>query len=164
MIRKAPRDEEPVPFHQDEAYWNPWFDYRSLGVWTPLDPATVESGCMSMVPGSHLEGIRTHALRNDDPTVTLIDMVDPPVERAVPQPVPIGGASFHHCRTIHGSGPNVSDHPRRVVIAEWQAAPVRREAPKDHPWFWPRHEARQGHCESGRDERRAVSPRQATRA
>ena len=50
-----------------------------------------------------------------------------------------GGASFHHCRTIHGSGPNRSDHVRRAYINEWQAVPVQRETPKDHPWFWPRY-------------------------
>jgi len=141
MVRKAPHDDESLPFHQDEAFWDPTFDYRSLGVWMPLDPATVESGCMSLVPGSHREGIRPHQLGQGDPAVTYIELVDPPVARAVPHPIPIGGASFHHCRTIHGSGPNTSHQPRRAYVNEWQAAPVRRATPKDHPWFWPRQEA-----------------------
>jgi ectoine hydroxylase-related dioxygenase (phytanoyl-CoA dioxygenase family) len=27
--------------------------------------------------------------------------------------LPAGGASFHHCLTLHGSGPNLSGRPRR---------------------------------------------------
>lgn len=139
MVRKAPRDDEALPFHQDEAFWDPNFDYRSLGVWMPLDPATEESGCMSLAPGSHLEGVREHRLGKGDPAVTYIEMIDPPLARMVAHPIPIGGASFHHCRTIHGSGPNRSDHVRRAYINEWQAVPVKRDKPKDHPWFWPRY-------------------------
>jgi ectoine hydroxylase-related dioxygenase (phytanoyl-CoA dioxygenase family) len=141
MVRKAPGDDESLPYHQDEAFWDPNFDYHSLGVWMPLDPATVESGCMSLAPGSHLEGVREHRLGQGDPAVTYIELTDPPLNRVVPHPIPVGGASFHHCRTIHGSGPNRSDHPRRAYVNEWQAVPVRRAAPKDHPWWWPRHEA-----------------------
>jgi ectoine hydroxylase-related dioxygenase (phytanoyl-CoA dioxygenase family) len=141
MVRKAPRDDESLPYHQDEAFWDPTFDYKSLGVWMPLDPATVESGCMSLAPGTHKEGVVPHRLGKGDPAVTYIEAVSPPLDRFVPHPIPVGGASFHHCRTIHGSGPNVSERPRRAYINEWQAAPVKRATPKDHPWFWPRAEA-----------------------
>jgi ectoine hydroxylase-related dioxygenase (phytanoyl-CoA dioxygenase family) len=141
MVRKAPRDDESIPYHQDEAFWDPSFDYKSLGVWMPLDPATVETGCMSLVPGSHKKGIVTHKFGLGDPAVTYIEAADPPAERAVLHPIPIGGASFHHCRTIHGSGPNVSDKPRRAYINEWQAKPAQRETPNDRPWFWKRQEA-----------------------
>ena len=145
MVRKSPRDTEALPYHQDEAFWDPTLDYRALGVWMPLDPATVETGCMSMVPGSHKRGIQPHQLGQGDPAVTYIELVDKPAE-PVPHPIPVGGASFHHCRTIHGSGPNVSDRPRRAYINEWQAAPVKRAEPKDHPWYWPRFEAMSRHA------------------
>ena len=141
MVRKSPRDTESLPYHQDEAFWDPEYDYRSLGVWMPLDPATVESGCMKLAPGSHLEGIWPHQLGQGDPAVTYIEAVNQPHDRVVPHPIPVGGASFHHCRTVHGSGPNTSGHVRRAYINEWQAAPVKRATPKDHPWYWPRREA-----------------------
>lgn len=141
MVRKAPHDEESLPYHQDEAFWDPNFDYQSLGVWMALDTATVENGCMSLAPGTHLEGVREHRLGKGDPAVTYIELTDPPLDRVVPHPIPVGGASFHHCRTIHGSGPNHSNRHRRAYINEWQAVPVRRGAPKDHPWWWPRQAA-----------------------
>jgi len=143
MVRKAPRDTERLPYHQDEAFWDPTFDYQGLGVWMPLDDATLETGCMSLVPGSHLKGIQPHQLGQGDPAVTYIETVDQSGQGAELHPIPKGGASFHHCRTIHGSGPNVSDRPRRAYVNEWQSVPAKRATPKDHPWYWPRHEAMQ---------------------
>ena len=67
MIRKPARIGESLPWHQDEAYWDPAFDYVALGCWMPLDKATIESGCMSMIPGSHLGDILPHRHLNDDP-------------------------------------------------------------------------------------------------
>ena len=138
MVRKAPGDDEALPWHQDEAFWDPRFDYRALGCWMPLDPATVESGCMRLVPGSHLGGIRPHAYPGGDATVTTLVCQDVPEHRAIDRPIPVGGASFHHCRTIHGSGPNTTGHVRRAVINEWQAPPARRATPADRPWYWAR--------------------------
>lgn len=140
MVRKSPNDTEALCFHQDEAFWDPHLDYLALGCWMPLDPATIESGCMDMVPGSHKLGIVPHKLGQDDPAVSYIEVVNP-VSNTVPRPIPVGGASFHHCRTIHGSGPNMTGRVRRAFINEWQKIPVKRAAPKDHPWWFARYEA-----------------------
>ena len=112
MLPKPPRVGQPLPWHQDEAYWDPGFDYRALGCWLTLDPATVESGCMSFIPGSHRGDVRPHRHLNDDPTLRPVaDGID--IAGAVPVPVEPGGAIFHHCRTLHSSGANRSDHIRR---------------------------------------------------
>jgi ectoine hydroxylase-related dioxygenase (phytanoyl-CoA dioxygenase family) len=34
--------------------------------------------------------------------------------------LPKGHVSVHHCRTIHGSGPNLSDRPRRAIAVHMQ--------------------------------------------
>ncbi len=34
--------------------------------------------------------------------------------------IPKGHMSFHHCRTYHGSGANLSDRPRRAVSLHMQ--------------------------------------------
>src|SRR5689334_5709179 len=36
MILKPPHVGGPLPWHQDEAYWETAFAYRALGVWVPL--------------------------------------------------------------------------------------------------------------------------------
>lgn len=46
MILKPAGYGTQTPWHQDEAYWNPEVIPHSLSVWLPLDPATLESGCM----------------------------------------------------------------------------------------------------------------------
>ncbi len=136
MIRKPPRIGDSLPWHQDEAYWEPTHDYRALGCWMPLDDATVESGCMSMIPGSHLGDIVPHRHLNDDPSIEGLETVSPPARarEAVTLPTPAGGAVLHHCRMLHMSGPNVSDHVRRAYANEWQTPPVKRAVPHHRPW------------------------------
>ena len=136
MIRKPPRIGEPLPWHQDEAYWEPSLVYRALGCWMPLDAATLDNGCMSFIPGSHRSEVRPHRHVGDDPRVhalfTTPDEAD--VARAVPVPVPAGGAVFHHSRTLHASGPNRTDSVRRAYANEWQLAPQTAEVTPDRPW------------------------------
>ena len=40
--------------------------------------------------------------------------------RKVPVVIPRGHVSFHHCRTYHGSGANLSDRPRRAISLHLQ--------------------------------------------
>ena len=133
MILKPPHVGGPLPWHQDEAYWDTGFAYRALGCWVPLDPATVESGCMHFLPGSHVGPVRPHRHIDDDPNVHgLVDRGGRRHRRASPVPLAPGGATFHHCRTLHMTTPNVSDHVRRAWATEIQveprAPPARRAA------------------------------------
>jgi hypothetical protein len=134
MIRKPARIGAPLPWHQDEAYWDPGFDYAALGVWMPLDPATRESGCMSFIPGSHRGEVRKHRHVGDDPSVHALFTEDVDETRAESLPLASGGAILHHCRTLHSSGPNRSARVRRAYANEFQLAPVKRAAPYDRPW------------------------------
>ena len=136
MILKPPRVGGPLPWHQDEAYWDTSFAYRALGMWVPLDPATIDSGCMHFLPGSHAGEVRTHRHIDDDPNVHGLETDVPDADRAVAVPIDAGGATFHHCRTLHMTTPNVSDLPRRAWANEIQVEPIplpEGERP-DHPW------------------------------
>ena len=128
MIRKPPHDGDSgaLPWHQDEAYWDRSLKYHATSCWMPLDPATVESGCMSFIPGSHRSGVREHRATEGDfaSHVVSVEGVDSTLALAVP--VPAGGAVFHHCRTLHSSGPNRSARVRRAYSNEWQLEPVKR--------------------------------------
>lgn len=137
MIRKPPRIGESLPWHQDEAYWEPSLVYRALGCWMPLDEATLENGCMSFIPGSQLGEVMPHRHVGDDPSVhALFTSPDPAdIARAVAVPTPAGGAVFHHSRTLHASGPNVSDRVRRAYANEWQLTPVKAETTPERPWI-----------------------------
>ena len=137
MIRKPARVGEALPWHQDEAYWDPGLTYTALGCWMPLDAATIESGCMSFVPGSHLGDIRPHRHVGDDPNVHGLYCTPTPDElaRAVPAPTPAGGAVLHHCRMLHSSGPNISPNVRRAYANEWQLPPEKAHEIPRRDWI-----------------------------
>jgi ectoine hydroxylase-related dioxygenase (phytanoyl-CoA dioxygenase family) len=62
----------------------------------------------------------------------VTDAVD--ASRAVACPIPAGGATFHHCRTLHFAGPNTTDEPRRAYILVLSASSTPRETPAHRPW------------------------------
>jgi ectoine hydroxylase-related dioxygenase (phytanoyl-CoA dioxygenase family) len=135
MIMKPARYGAPTPWHQDEAYWDPDLIPNSASAWLPLDVATVSSGCLQFIPGSHHEDIHWHKHINDDPTIhgLVTEEVDP--SKAVACPLQPGGATFHHCRTLHYAGPNTTDNPRRAYILVLGTEPLKRETPMQKPWI-----------------------------
>ena len=137
MIRKPALVGEALPWHQDEAYWDPALIYRALGCWLPLDDATVENGCMSYIPGSHRSEVLPHRHVGDDPRVHALftSPAHADLAQAVPVPLPAGGAVFHHSRAVHSSGPNRTDKARRAYANEWQLAPVKAEVAPIRPWI-----------------------------
>jgi ectoine hydroxylase-related dioxygenase (phytanoyl-CoA dioxygenase family) len=135
LIAKPPRHGHETPWHQDEAYGDPNFDYEALGAWVPLDDADVENGCMWFLPGSHRNGVLRHQHLGDDPSIhVLVTSAEIDTSAAVPVPLPAGGASFHHRRTLHYAGPNHSERQRRAWSNEFQTTPVARSDAAERPW------------------------------
>jgi ectoine hydroxylase-related dioxygenase (phytanoyl-CoA dioxygenase family) len=134
MIRKPPGGRAAL-WHQDHAYWQPELDYYALGVWLPMHDVSVEMGAMQFIPGSHKRGLLKHR-HADEPQHNVL-VVDEPfdVSKAVPCPLKAGGATFHHCETLHYTAPNTTNQPRLAYPMEFQITPVRRETPVDMPWM-----------------------------
>jgi hypothetical protein len=125
----------PAPWHQDEAYWNPQMLYRSLSVWMPLQPATLENGCLQFIPGSHRWEILEHQSIGGDTRVHGLEVAEPfDRSAAVPCPLPPGGATFHLNRTMHYAGPNNSEIPRRAYIIGFGLPTSKREGERRFPW------------------------------
>src|SRR5580658_10303220 len=61
-IYKMPNNQTPTAWHQDEAYNKEPIPLRSIHFWIPLQPVTIENGCMWFVPGSHQGGLLPHAV------------------------------------------------------------------------------------------------------
>ncbi|MBI3831823.1 MAG: phytanoyl-CoA dioxygenase family protein [Planctomycetes bacterium] len=125
-----------TPWHQDNAYWSPDHDHCSLSVWMPLQPATLENGCMQFVPGSNEWEILPHHCINHDPRVHGLELDNPEkyTATAVPCPLPPGGATFHFNKTLHYAGPNRSDIPRRAYILGFGLPATKRAKPHDFYW------------------------------
>ena len=125
----------PTPWHQDEAYWDPGLNYRSLSVWMPLQEATLENGCMVFLPGSHGQEVTPHQSIGGDPRVHGLEMVEAVDEtQAVACPLPPGGATFHDSRTMHFTGANRSAVPRRAYILGFGAPATPRSDDRRFPW------------------------------
>jgi ectoine hydroxylase-related dioxygenase (phytanoyl-CoA dioxygenase family) len=136
MLRKPARVGYEAPWHQDEAYWDPGLDYHAVGNWMPLDDADVDNGCLWFVPGSHRGDVLPHRHPNDDPSVNILELVEPAdTSTAVAVPTRAGGASFHHPRTLHYSRPNTTDTTRRAYANEYQTVPTVRDVPAHRPWI-----------------------------
>lgn len=108
-----------VAWHQDYSYWTRTKPVAHITCWCALDDATVENGCLHYIPGSHkwgllpkpviageLEGIKDF----------LNDEQKKQFENPQAAPVRAGEAIFHHSLTLHGSGENKSDQPRRAFV------------------------------------------------
>ncbi len=117
LFIKEPETRHYVSWHQDATYVgiSP-HDY--VTPWLALTPSDRETGCMSMIPGSHRDDIQPHLETfHDDNILTrgqAIQQVDESV--AVDLILRPGQMSLHHCRVIHGSQPNRSQQ-RRVGFA-----------------------------------------------
>lgn len=134
-IRKPPHSGAETPWHQDEAYWDPAYDHPALSVWLPLQPATMDNGCMQFAPGSHRGEVVPHDLVNAAEADGL-RVRDPreAMRAAVACPIPAGGATVHAARTLHHAGANATDQPRRALIMGFRTAPIPLDRPRDFPW------------------------------
>jgi hypothetical protein len=135
-IRKPPRDGGETPWHQDEAYWDPGFEHHAISVWMPLQPATLDNGCMQFIAGSHRADVLEHRLINPE-SHGLVVSDDSVVTDPVPCPLPPGGATVHSGRTVHYAGPNTTDEPRRALIMAFFVEPRRLDQPRNFHWQRP---------------------------
>ena len=127
-LLKPPFRGSEKPWHQDTAYfdWTPLDGI--LGTWLALDPATVENGCMQIIPGSHRLGPAAHFHLRDcqiaDGRVR--------VEQAVVVPLAPGGVLFFSGLLHHGTPPNTSAARRRALQFHYAAAGCRRMTIHQH--------------------------------
>ena len=139
----------PTPWHQDEAYWDPGLVYESLSVWMPLQEASRENGCMQFVPGSHRLEVVPHHPIGHDPRVHGLEVDEADTSTAVACPLPAGGATMHHCRTLHYASGNRSAGDRRAYILVVAVPTRKRETPRVFPWLTQRHSGRAQQAKEG---------------
>ncbi|HEX9996452.1 MAG TPA: phytanoyl-CoA dioxygenase family protein [Abditibacterium sp.] len=128
-IFKPAKHGATTPWHQDEAYWSPDLEYRSMSVWLPLQDVDESNGCMQFIAGSHRNEVAPHQPINNDPRIHGLELSpDAEVDTLNPQicPLPAGGATFHPSRTLHFTAANHSERPRRALIMMFGAPPSKR--------------------------------------
>ena len=120
-VFKMPEGEKEFPWHQDDGYTavtpSPY-----LTLWLALNEATVENGCVSVLPGSHKDGLKAH---HPSPIGLVCHDADDP-DQGVPVPVPAGGIACFWSLTAHKSGVNRSEGIRKAYIVQYSKAPLHR--------------------------------------
>jgi ectoine hydroxylase-related dioxygenase (phytanoyl-CoA dioxygenase family) len=112
---KAAGYGSPVEWHQDWGFY-PHTNDDILAVGVCIDGMSQENGGMLVVPGSHRGPVYDHHQNGYFVGAVTDSVVD--LDQVVQLEVPPGGISLHHVRTLHGSVPNRSPRPRRLLLLE----------------------------------------------
>ncbi|MEM1108643.1 MAG: phytanoyl-CoA dioxygenase family protein [Planctomycetota bacterium] len=113
-------------WHQDEDFI-PTRDRSLTGGWIALDDATVENGCLWVIPGSHKPGVLwPQAIQDDDRFDCTAESVNFPYskEDEVPVEVKAGSIVFFNGYLLHRSLPNRAPEGtfRRVLVNHYMSA------------------------------------------
>jgi ectoine hydroxylase-related dioxygenase (phytanoyl-CoA dioxygenase family) len=113
------------PWHQDSPYFAfdcPHVD-RLVSLQVYLDDATVENGCLWMIPGSHARG-RLPCFEDRGTLGRLYTDVERALPGAehVPIAAPAGSVIFFHGDVVHGSRRNETSSDRRAFVLTYQPA------------------------------------------
>ncbi|MCO6418946.1 phytanoyl-CoA dioxygenase family protein [Siccirubricoccus sp. KC 17139] len=103
-----------VPWHQDGTYFG-LAPHEHVTAWVALTPSTEDSGCVTMLPGSHKHGQLPHTDRSDPGIMlsrgqTVKAEID--ASQCVPIPLQPGEFSLHDTMVLHASSPNRSKMDR----------------------------------------------------
>ncbi len=124
---KPPRLGREKPWHQDKAYFEYALGTPVVGVWIALDEATVENGCMQLLPGRHKEGPILHFQRRDwqicDQTILGT--------KSVAVPLKPGGLLLFDGMLPHGTPHNSSPKRRRALQFHYLPAGTPKVPPEE---------------------------------
>jgi ectoine hydroxylase-related dioxygenase (phytanoyl-CoA dioxygenase family) len=113
VFSKPAGDGMAIPWHQDGQYW-PMRPLKNVTVWVAVDAATVDNGCMRIVPGTHTQGLLEHVSSTDE-TLALDQGLKPGAfDEATAYDVELepGQFSLHDAMVVHGSNANRSGRRR----------------------------------------------------
>lgn len=116
LINKAPKTNQPTPWHQDAAYWIDMPDKRALSIWFAIDEATLENGCMWYTPKSHKLPLREH----HQPVGKGALQCQGTEEESTAVPLKPGSCAIHHGHTLHYSRGNTTNSHRRAFILNFR--------------------------------------------
>jgi len=131
-VIKEPRTKKFVSWHQDLTYWG--LNSEDLvTAWVALSPATKESGCIKILPGSHKDGrqkqretfSKENILHKGQELELKIDK-----KHVVNLELKPGEVSIHHGWIAHASHPNNSKDRRIGLSLQYIATSVSAKYPE----------------------------------
>jgi len=110
-----------VPWHQDKSYWPGANANPVITVWIPLVDATLENGCLHLMPRTHHRRLLPYHNEQYSGTGYLeTDEQHVRGARVLPLPLETGSALLFNDRLLHMSTVNDSDHVRWSVDLRYQ--------------------------------------------
>ena len=121
LFVKAP-GKKGQSWHQDE-YYIPTRDQSLLGAWIAIDDATIENGCLWIIPGRPgyiMQRRRYGGIEYADVDTVDVSGID---ERAIPVEVKSGSVVFFNGYTLHSSLANkTADNFRMALVNHYMSA------------------------------------------
>jgi phytanoyl-CoA hydroxylase len=134
------------PWHQD-SYYFPFEPARPVtGVWLAVTEATLENGCLHVLPGSHREPVHPHVPdRRPGANYGYVEIVDHDMSGTVPVSMAPGDLLLFDSHLMHRSTDNVSSGLRAAMVYHYAAAgTVDRSRNLVNDWVPARRERQEG--------------------
>lgn len=128
FFTKKAHDPRFISWHQDSTYYG-LEPPESITAWVAFTDATSLSGCMKIVPGTHIGPAILPHEETHDPNNLLSrgqTIRDLDTTTAVEMPLKAGQFSIHHNKTVHSSEPNNADWPRVGFAIHYAASDVKQ--------------------------------------
>lgn len=120
-----------VGWHQDYNYWQCAAEPTLLTAWVAFDDVDILNGCMQVIPHSNTWGLMDKSdffqqdIKSQEKNMRI---PEGEIFKKVPLVMKAGQVSFHHALTLHGSGPNTTNHPRRSIAIHLMTGDTRYRA------------------------------------
>jgi hypothetical protein len=122
LFTKAATGGTELPWHQDGgSFWGLDRDPQ-VQIWTALDDAPLEAGCVEVLDGSHHGGLASPLGGVVQPEALARARAD---ERRLPLPARAGEVLLLHNHLWHRSGSNTTGQPRRAFTCAYMHASTR---------------------------------------
>ena len=136
LFIKEPQSAGFVSWHQDATYVG-IKPHNFVTPWLALTPSNRENGCMSMIPGSHIDHIQEHDDTFDDDNILTRGQVVRDVDESTTVDLILrpGQMSLHHAEVIHGSRPNLGSDRRIGFAMQAYMPPEARQVIGKNYWL-----------------------------
>ena len=109
------------PYHQDSFYFQ--FDHPQVGVWLAISEATLENGCLVVLPGSHREPIHSHVVpERKGSNYGYLEIVDQDFAGEVPVLMNPGDVLVFNANLMHRSYDNRARSRRAALVYHYTAS------------------------------------------
>jgi len=136
LFIKEPSSSHYVSWHQDATYMG-IEPHEFVSPWIALSHSNRESGCMSMIPGSHRWGIQAHEETFAEDNILTRGQAISEIDegQAVDLILKPGQMSVHHAKVVHGSRPNLSRNRRIGYVLQAFMPPPAKQVLGENYWM-----------------------------